>query len=271
MDYPSDWDVSVDDNDIVHFISDDTDIFIIFDRYDEDDSLSEYIEDAFDDYKFETSVRFDEDDVLIDDLGDFDDTASYFYIEELNDDEFERAIFAIPINDETIVIAVAVPIQDEDLEEVDTVLAMLASFTGNANQILDDVSYEWENGYEIDLGSDWQLDNDSFNNGTISISISFFEVDDERTDTRASILRNAITESDATFNYNEDQLYFIDLENDEDALEYSYDNGDYTTLIVSFTMDNDVIILATITPTDEDEDSVLDNAEDAFLFLETME
>ena len=48
IDYPDDWDDSVDENDIVHLSSDETDVFIIFDDYDEDDDIEDYIEDVFD-------------------------------------------------------------------------------------------------------------------------------------------------------------------------------------------------------------------------------
>lgn len=128
VDYPDDWDDSVDENDIVHLASDETDVFIIFEDYDEDDDIEDYIEDAFDSYTFD-SIRFDEDDVFIGELDDFDLSASYFYSDELDDEEFERAIVAIPLDDELIAIAVIVPIRDDEIEEIDLVFDILATLT----------------------------------------------------------------------------------------------------------------------------------------------
>lgn len=275
MNYPDDWESFVDDNDISHFVSDDTDIFIIFDSYDADDGLIEYIEDAFDDYKFETSTRFDDDDVFIDELGDFDETASYFYTEELGGDTFQRAIFAIPLDDETIAIAVAVPLQDEELGEVDTVSAMLGTLTSTGESVVeDDVSYEWDNGYEITLGDDWQDDGEIFSNGTMDVTFYFFDIEDERTDTRASYLREifAETRSDDGISYNEDNLIFVELENDENAIEYSYDDTDYTPVLVAFSPDNEHIVIALAVPSaGENANAVLNNIEDLYLFVETLE
>lgn len=272
MDYPDDWETFVDDNGIAHFVSDDTDVFVLFLSYDPDDSLNEYIEDAFDEYRFETSNRFDADDVFIDDLGGFDEVASYYYTEELDGDEFERAIFAIPLDDETIAISVAVPIQGSDFDELDIVLAMLETLTGTGQSVVsDDVSYEWDNGYEITLDNGWEFD-DVFSNGTITVTFEFFEIDDERTDTRAQTLREFVANSNDADDYDEDDLFFIDLVNDENGLEYTYNNGDYITMIVSFSPDDESIVIAIATPTDEtDESAVLDNAEDFYLFLETLE
>lgn len=275
MNYPDDWDTFVDDNDISHFVSDDTDIFIIFDSYDADDGLAEYIEDAFDDYKFETSTRFDDDDVFIDELEDFDETASYYYTEELGGDEFQRAIFAIPLDDETIAIAIAVPLQDDELEELDTVLAMLATLTGTGESIVeDDISYEWDNGYEITLGDDWQVDGELFSNGTIEVRFYFFEIEDDRTDTRARYLREifAETRDDSSLSYDEDQLVFVELENDENALEYDYADTDYTPVLVAFSPDDEHIVIALGIPSDgENGNAVLNNIEDMYLFVETLE
>lgn len=275
MNYPDDWESFVDDNDISHFVSDDTDIFIIFDSYDADDGLIEYIEDAFDNYKFETSTRFDDDDVFIDELGDFDETASYYYTEELGDDTFQRAIFAIPLDDETIAIAIAVPLQDEEIEELDTVLAMLATLTGTGESVVeDDISYEWDNGYEITLGDDWQGDGEIFSNGTMDVTFYFFEIEDDRRDTRARYLREifAETRNDSSISYDEDKLIFVELENDENALEYDYEDTDYTPVLVAFSPDNEHIVIALAVPSaGENANAVLNNIEDLYLFVETLE
>lgn len=279
MDYPDDWDTYIDDSDVTHFTSDETDMFIIFDDYDEDDPLDEYIEDAFEEYVFDQSARFDDDDVVIGDLGEFDETASYFYEEELNDEEFERGIIAIPLSDDIIVIAVVVPITDDEIDELDTVFDMLATLRtgGSSTSTANGDVFEFDNGTQIELIDDWSEQDEVFTNGTLDVTLTLYPVIDERTDTRAGRLRQAfgdVTQGDAT--YDEATLVFLILDVDDEALQYLYEDtndGDtYSVGLIAVSVDADTIIIVHITPSDtDDEQAVTDNISEVWDFLETLD
>lgn len=280
IDYPDDWAVSIDDNDYAHFASDDTDMFILFQSYDADDDLEEYVSEAFDSFRFDTSIRFDEDDVIIGELEDFERTASYFYDENLNGDEFQRAIFAIPLNDETIAIAVAVPISDDEIEELDTVLDMLATLAADddnaSSSAVSDDDYDWDNGYSIDIFGNWEEEDELFNNGRMSVRFFFYEVEDERFDNRATFLRQTFLDQRIDdVDFNEDFIVFTQIDNDNAALAYSYDEDDgdrrYTPVLVSFTTDDDVVVVAFVLPIVDNGDVVIDEVDDLYDFLNTFE
>ena len=270
VDYPDDWDSSVDENDIVHLVSDETDIFFIFEDYDSDDSLEEYIEDAVDTYSFDR-IRFDEDDVLIGDLDDFDRSASYFYTDELDTEEFERAVVAIPLNDEIIAIAVIVPITADEIEEIDIVFDILATLTvTGATGASNDNLYEFDNGYEIVLDSGWAVEDDVFRNGDLDIRFDFFEVNDEREESRADNMR-VIYGDISDIDYDEDLVYFMELDNDDNAIGYYYQD-DFYYIIISFSPDDDIVIVAVVTPSDEDDiEAVFDHEDEIYEFLGTLE
>lgn len=269
VDYPDDWDDSVDENDIVHLASDETDVFIIFEDYDEDDDIEDYIEDAFDSYTFD-SIRFDEDDVFIGELDDFDLSASYFYSDELDDEEFERAIVAIPLDDELIAIAVIVPIRDDEIEEIDLVFDILATLTvTGATSSSDEDTYEFDNDYEIVLDSGWAVDDELFSNGDLDVIFYFYEVDDEREDTPAAAMRDVFGDV-SDIDYDEDFVYFLELDNDDNSIGYYYED-DFYSLIVAFSTDDDLIIVAVAIPSDEDDtEAVFDYEDDFYEFLGTM-
>ena len=270
VDYPDDWDSFVDDNDIVHLASDETDIFFIFEDNDPDDDIEEYIEDAVDTYSFDR-VRFDADDVLIGDLEDFELSASYFYMDELGGEDFERAIVAIPLNDEVMAIAVIVPITDDEIEEIDMVFDILATLTitgssGTSNEN----NYEFDNGYEIVLDNGWAVEADVFSNGDLDIVFEFFDLDDEREDSPADWMR-AVYADESDIAYEEDFVYFMELANDDNAIGYYYEE-DYYRIIISFSPDGDTVIIAVITPSDEDDtQAVFDHEDDIYEFLGTLE
>lgn len=270
VDYPDDWDDSVDDNDIVHLSSDETDVFIIFDDYDEDDDIEDYIEDVFDTYTFD-SLRFDEDDVLISELDDFDLSASYFYTDELDNEEFERAIVAIPLDDEIIAIAVIVPITDDEIEEIDLVFDILATLTViGSNSSSDEDTYEFDNDYRIILDNGWAEDDELFSNGDLDVIFYFFDVDFEREDTRAAAMREVFTDV-SSIDYDEDFVYFLELDNDDNAIAYYYQD-EYYSMIVAFSTDDDMVIVAVAIPSDEDDtEAVFDYEQELYDFLATME
>ena len=280
MDYPDDWEVSIDDNDFVHFTSDDTDMIIFFEDYDRDDDLEEYVEDAFDVYRFDRSARFDDDDIIEGEYGDIDLAAAYFYEEDLDGDEFERGIVAIPLEDELIAIAIIVPIEDDDIDELDTIIAMLATLSLEGDSLstsLSEDTFEFDNGTQIELIDDWEEDDAIISNDSIEVELIFFDVDDERTDTRVARLREVYAEvSENDTPYDEAILQFLVLDVDDEAFQYLYEDttgGEtYTTGLIALSLDDDTVIIAVVRPSDTDDDFVVaDDIADVWDLLDTLD
>jgi|GEM_PF-4446605 len=269
VDYPDDWDVE-EDGDFTRFLSDETDFTIYFENYDPDDDLEEYVEDAFEDFRFDDSVRFDDDDFFIDDLDDFDEVGYYYYSDEFDNEEFEAGIIVIPLNDDLLAIAFIIPITDDEIEELDIVLDILATLTVTGDGSSDGEVYEFDNGFEIVIEDDWEEDGGIFSNGELDVEFFFFDVDDDRADTRSESVREIFAQNSSQ-DYDEDNITFIELDNDTDAIAYLYEE-DFATIIIAFSPDDDVVVVAVATPSDEDDgDLVFDNAEDFYVFIESMD
>ncbi|MGJ3237083.1 MAG: hypothetical protein ACFE0Q_00100 [Anaerolineae bacterium] len=270
INYPSDWEQYIDEAGIVHLASADTDIFFYFEPYDADDDLAEYVEDAFLLYRFNTSATFDADEVLTSKLTSFEDSASYAYIDMLDGESFEREIFAVPLAETWVAMAIAVPVVDDVLSESETVLEILSSLAlSDADSVGTDVMLD--NGYTMTLGADWQAVGEGFSNGEITVTLAYFPIENPRTDTRASRLRamyNAVRAGDAPFD--EDLILFIDLNNDENAVAYVYQETAYSILI-AFSPDDDIVIVAQSIANDGgDSDTVLDFSEDFYVLIESI-
>lgn len=272
VDYPDDWDVE-EDGDVTRFISDETDFALFFANYDPDDDLEDYVENAFEDFRFDDSVRFDDDDFYIDDLDDFDEAGYYYYTDEFDNEEFEVGIIAIPLNDDLLAIAVIVPVNDDEIEELDIVLDILASLTADESGSSDEEIEEFDNGLEITVGDDWEEDDEIFSNGDVDVEFYFFEVEAERDNTRSDSIREIFADN-MSDPYDEDNIVFVELDNDIDAITYiAYiENDDYTAFIVAFSPDDGVVVAALVTPSDEDDsDAVYDAEEALYDFLGSMD
>ncbi|MEL6525411.1 MAG: hypothetical protein AAFQ07_06835 [Chloroflexota bacterium] len=279
INYPDDWEAYEDDNDLVHFTDDELDMFIFFEDYDADDDLEDYIEDAFEIYRFDSSARFDDDDVIEGEYGDIDLAAVYFYEEDLDGDEFERGIIAIPLSDELIAIAIVVPLFDDELDDIDIIIDMLGtlSLEGDGGSSSSGDTFEFDNGTQIELFDEWEADNDIISNDLIEIEFLFFDVDDERTDTRAARLRETYADlAESNDDYDEALLQFLTLDVDDEALQYIYDETDdgdtYSAILIALSIDNNTVIVAVVRPSDTDEGSiVVDDIGDVWALLDTLD
>lgn len=127
IDYPDNWEVVIDDQEYMHLRSEETDlVFGFFFFEEEEDTLEAFIEESFEGTRIDTDVDFDEDNFLYGDLPNVS-LAAYSYIETYEGSSYERTFFAIPLDDETAVVATAIPLYADEIEEYEDIFVMLNS------------------------------------------------------------------------------------------------------------------------------------------------
>jgi len=127
VDYPDNWESILDDEEYMHLRSEETDlVFGFFFFEEEEDTLEAFIQESFEGTRFDTSVDFDEDNFLYGDLPNAS-IAAYSYTETYEGSSYERTFFAVPLDDETAVVATAIPLFDDAISEYEDIFAILNS------------------------------------------------------------------------------------------------------------------------------------------------
>jgi hypothetical protein len=286
--YPDGWDILEEENGI-HIRSEQTDMYFLFEPYEAEDDVEDALEDIFDATRSDEEIEFDSDSIFFGGLANFSLTASYFYEDNLDGDSFQRALFAIPVEETVIVQVAAVPLEGREIDELSIVLSILSSLDYSANRVTEgnggsenseDGRYEWPNGLQLEYPSDaephWEIGEDGsvvqLFNEAIIITIYLYPLEDERETNRALAIRETFT-AVSTKDFDEEAFFFLALPNDGAALGYLYeeslDGTDFEQTLLALQPDDSLVVVAVVLPRVGDS---VDNGgmEQVYEILETM-
>jgi hypothetical protein len=265
--YPDGWELVEEENNI-HIRSEQTDILFLFEPYEDEDDIEDALEDIFDTSRSNDDIDFDSDNIFLGGLANFSLTASYFYEDSLDDESFQRALFAIPVEEAVIVQASARPLESREIDELSVVLLILSSLDYSANRVSEDNSssgnseegrYEWSSGvaieYPTETDSDWQIVEDGaavhIINELIDIAIYLYPLEEERETNRASAIRETFALV-STSDFNEEAFFFLELPNDGEALGYLYeesqDGSEFEQTLIAIQPDDSFVAVAVVLP-----------------------
>lgn len=282
--YPDGWEVIEEDSG-VHLRSDETNMFFAFEEYEEEDDVEEALEAIFNLTRSDRSIEFESDNIFFGGLANFSQTASYFFDDEAEDESFQRALFAIAV-DETIIVQVsAVPLRAPEIDELSIVLNILSSLEYNADRATEESAegeseegvYRWPSGVSIQYPPDWNIveEGDIIHivNADIDIAIHLHPVRDERDMNHAAAIRETFaTVSSKTFD--EEAFYFLELANDAESLAYSYeeslDGADFEQMLIALQPDDIFVAVAVVFPRTVETFDEVGGREPIYTILGTM-
>jgi hypothetical protein len=261
--YPDGWDIVEEDNG-VHLRSDETNMFFAFEDYEDEDDVEEALETLFNMTRSDTSIDFESDNVFFGGLSNFSLTASYFFEDSADGEGFQRALFAIPVDEAIIVQVAAVPLEAHEIDELSIVLNILSSLDYNPERATEESAeaseseegvYRWPSGVSIQYPPDWDIveeaDITHIVNADIDIAIYLYPVRDERDTNHAAAIRETFA-TISTKTFDEEAFYFLELANDAQALAYSYeeslDGADFEQMLVALQPDDIFVAVAVVLP-----------------------
>lgn len=291
INYPDDWDATYDDNNNPHVFSDETDMLFLFEIYDEDLSLEDYLEDLYNRTIIDDSQDLD-DDIFIGELGDFDEIASYTFNDDDDGDTFQRYLFVIPIEEEIVIMVSVIPRIESEIDEFLIILDILATLEYTSNPQFqpepdadpdpepDIATASWQNNLSIDYPDDWESGTseegiDFLVSDELTMIFSSQMIEDVRQDTHANFIRETYNQFllDPSLEFDEDSFFFFELENDPNALAYFYeenDDGDsYEQMLIAIQASDTLLVVVLIYPREASEFSD-DDWEIIFEILETL-
>lgn len=114
--YPEGWETFYDEEtDDSYIYSEQTDILILFEAYDAEQSLLDYLKNIYERTLLDSSRSLDEESVFIGALNDLSEIASYTYDDNADGDVFQRYIFAIPLQEEIVVLVSVAPYSESEI------------------------------------------------------------------------------------------------------------------------------------------------------------
>jgi hypothetical protein len=275
--YPDDWDSNFDVDDNPHIFSEDSDIIFLFEDYDEDLSLEDYLEDLYERTLLDDSRDFDDDNIFIGELADFDEIASYTYNDDDEGDSFQRYLFVIPLEEEIVVLVSVIPRIEREIDEFLVILDILATLEYDTDS---NTTVTWQNNVSVDYPNNWEAttseDGLDFlaNDELIMVFISQ-EIGNAREDNYANLIRQIYDEFllDRSLDFDEDAFYFEELPNDPNALGYFYeenDDGDsYENILIAIQPSETILVVVLVYPKESSEFSE-DNWDTIFEILATV-
>jgi hypothetical protein len=289
--YPDEWEIVEEENGI-HLRSEQTDIFFLFEPYEDEDDVEDALEGIFDATRNDDAIEFDSDNIFFGGLSNFSLTASYFYEDSLEGDSFQRALFAIPVEEAVIVQVAAVPLEGREIDELSIVLNILSSLDYSESRVSEettsdnggDGSYEWSNGLRVEYPSDedlpWQIvegveDGDVVHivNEVIDIAFYLYPVEDERETNRALAIRQTFA-TVSTKSFDEEGFFFLQLANDGEALGYLYeesaDGADFEQTLIALQPDDSLVVVAVILPRANESVDEVGGMRQVYEILETL-
>jgi hypothetical protein len=261
--FPDGWE-AVEEQNGVHLRSDDSDILFAFIAYQDDDDVEDALENLFILTRSDSSIEFESAEIFTGSLSNFSQSAAYFYDDEAAGETFQRALFAIAIDETIIVQASAVPLRGREIDELSVVLTILSSLEYDAGRATEGTAegenaeegvYNWPSGVSIQYPDGWEIVEDGevihIVNDDIDIAIHLLPVRDERDTNHASAIRDTFGIV-STKDFDEEAFYFLELANDNEALAYLYeeslDGTDFEQLLVALQPDDIFVALAVALP-----------------------